>query len=177
MIFDAEHFHIDGLVLIKPKILADDRGYFYESYSKKDLKTIGIDCDFIQDNQALSSKGVLRGLHFQKSPFGQSKLVRATHGKVFDVAVDLRVGSLTYGNHIGVELSDQNHYMLFIPAGFAHGYLVLSTSALFQYKCDTYYHPLSESGIRFDDPSLAIKWPLLDIDFQISIKDASLPYF
>jgi dTDP-4-dehydrorhamnose 3,5-epimerase len=176
MTFDTEHFHIDGLVLIKPKIFGDDRGYFYESYSKKDLKAVGIQCDFIQDNQALSSKGVLRGLHFQQSPYGQSKLVRVTQGKVFDVAVDLRAGSPTHGNYIGVELSDQNHHMLFIPAGFAHGYLVLSESALFQYKCDAYYHPASESGIRYNDPSLSIDWPQLDIDFQISGKDLNLPY-
>ncbi|MEP7321379.1 MAG: dTDP-4-dehydrorhamnose 3,5-epimerase [Saprospiraceae bacterium] len=176
MIFETEHFHIDGLVLIKPKIFGDDRGYFYESYSKKDFKAHGIDCDFIQDNQALSSKGVLRGLHFQKPPYGQSKLVRVTQGKVFDVAVDVRPGSPTYGSHVGVELSDQNHHMLFIPAGFAHGYLVLSASALFQYKCDSYYHPLSESGIRYDDPSIAIDWPPVDIDYQISLKDANLPY-
>lgn len=176
MIFEAEHFHIKGLVLLKPKLFGDERGYFFESYSKKDLISAGIECEFVQDNQAMSSKGVLRGLHFQKDPFGQSKLVRVTQGKVYDVAVDMRKDSTTFGEYVAVELSDENHYMLFIPKGFAHGYLVLSDHTLFQYKCDSYYHPHSEAGIKFDDPKLNIEWPLLELPYHVSNKDLSLPF-
>lgn len=177
MIFEAEHFHINGLVLIKPKIFGDERGYFFESYAKKDLESIGIECAFIQDNQAHSSKGVLRGLHFQKDPYAQAKLVRVTQGRVYDVALDIRHGSPTYGQYAAVELTDTNHHIFFIPKGFAHGYLVLSESAMFQYKCDAYYHPAAEGGIRYDDPSLSIPWPRLDVPYQVSAKDLSLTLF
>lgn len=175
MIFETEHFEIEGPVLIKPKVFSDSRGYFFESFSKRDLTKAGIDCDFVQDNQAYSSRGILRGLHYQNPPHHQSKLVRVSQGKVLDVAVDLRPESKTYGKYIAVELSDQNHSIFFIPSGFAHGYLVLSDTAMFLYKCDNYYAPASEGGIRYNDPTVDIAWPLLDIDFIISEKDLKLP--
>lgn len=177
MKFEAEHFNIKGLVLIKPKIFGDERGYFFESYAKKDLEAAGIQCEFIQDNQAFSSKGVLRGLHYQKESYAQAKLVRVTQGSVFDVAVDIRRDSPTYGQYATVVLSDTNHHIFFIPKGFAHGYLVLSDSALFQYKCDAYYHPAAEGGIRYDDPSLSVPWPSLNTPYQVSAKDLALPLF
>lgn len=166
---------LDGLLLIRPSIFADHRGYFYESYSHKDYRAAGIEADFVQDNQSFSKKGVLRGLHFQNPPHAQAKLVRVTSGAVYDVAVDLRPGSLTFGRYFGVELNDVNQVQFFIPRGFAHGFLVLSASAIFQYKCDEYYHPSSESGLRYNDPAVGIEWPDPGVPIEISTKDLRLP--
>ena len=176
MIFETEYFDIKGPVLIKPRIFADDRGYFFESFSKRDLEKAGIHSEFVQDNQSFSCKGTLRGLHFQHPPYAQSKLVRVSMGSVLDVAVDIRPGSSTYGRYIAVELSDQNHHMFFIPQGFAHGYLVLSDHAVFLYKCDNYYQPTAEGGIKYNDPALKIKWPELGTEFIVSPKDSSYPF-
>jgi dTDP-4-dehydrorhamnose 3,5-epimerase len=176
MIFETEYFDILGPVLIKPRIFADDRGYFFESFSKRDFEKAGIDCEFVQDNQSFSSKGTLRGLHFQYPPHAQSKLVRVSYGRVLDIAVDIRPDSSTYGKYIAVELNDQNHHLFFIPQGFAHGYLVLSDHAVFLYKCDQYYQPTAEGGIKYNDPGINIKWPQLGTGFIISAKDNSLPY-
>ena len=175
MIFETEYFDIKGPVLIKPRIFVDDRGYFFESFSKRDLEKAGIECEFVQDNQSFSSKGTLRGLHFQYPPYAQSKLVRVSMGCVMDIAVDIRPGSSTYGRYLAVELSDQNHHMFFIPQGFAHGYLVLSDQAVFLYKCDNYYQPNAEGGIKYNDPAINIKWPDLDSEFIVSAKDNSYP--
>ncbi len=175
MQFEVETFDVAGLVLIKPRIFGDARGYFFESYSKKDLLNAGIHADFVQDNQSYSSKGILRGLHFQKKPYAQSKLVRVSQGKVFDVAVDIRASSPTFGQYIGVELSDQNHAIFYIPKGFAHGYLVLSETAIFQYKCDDYYAPAAEDGLQYNDPDISIQWPVIDVPIRVSDKDAVLP--
>ncbi|MBK6389787.1 MAG: dTDP-4-dehydrorhamnose 3,5-epimerase [Saprospiraceae bacterium] len=175
MIFEAEYFEVQGPVLIKPKVFADERGYFFESFAQKDLAKIGIDQPFLQDNQAYSHKGTLRGLHFQKNPYAQSKLVRVTSGKVLDVAVDLRKNSPTYGAHVMVMLDAVDHHLFYIPQGFAHGYLVVSDTCTFQYKCDQYYTPASEGGIRFDDPNLKIVWPDLSLDYKVSDRDQHLP--
>lgn len=154
---------IDGVIIVDVKKFGDDRGYFMETYKKSCFCEGGIDCDFVQDNQSSSIKGVLRGLHFQiEHP--QSKLVRVVSGKVFDVAVDLRPNSKTYGKWEGVVLSAENRRQFFVPRGFAHGFLVLSDSAEFCYKCDDVYHPGDEGGIMFNDPMIGIKWPALDGD-------------
>lgn len=162
---------IEGVVILKPKIFEDNRGYFCESYSKRDfdnqLKTI----DFVQDNESKSSYGVLRGLHFQKPPFAQSKLVRVIKGNVFDVAVDIRKGSPTYSEWVGVELSESNHLQFFIPKGFAHGFVVLSDEVIFQYKCDEFYHPESEGGIIWNDSTINIDWKISLNDIILSNKD------
>jgi dTDP-4-dehydrorhamnose 3,5-epimerase len=150
---------IDGLCVITPTIFEDSRGYFMETYNKADLEEIGIDIDFIQDNQSKSKKGVLRGLHSQKN-FPQSKLVRVVRGEVYDVAVDLREGSKTYGKYFGVILSAENKKQFFIPRGFAHGFLVLSDEAEFVYKVDDYYHPNDEAGVLWNDPEIGVAWPL-----------------
>jgi dTDP-4-dehydrorhamnose 3,5-epimerase len=167
---------IDGLLLIEPRIFKDPRGYFYESYSKQRLELHGIHHDFIQDNQSRSTHGVIRGLHYQKEPYAQAKLVRVTEGSIFDVAVDIRPGSATFGKWFGVEISADNFLQLFIPAGFAHGFSVLSDHATLQYKCNQYYHPGSESGIRFDDPDLQIDWRIETEKMVVSEKDSLLPY-
>lgn len=168
---------IKGLLIIEPKVYRDERGYFLESYHQERLKTLGINQDFIQDNQSRSVQGVIRGLHLQKAPFAQTKLVRVTEGSIYDVAVDLREGSATFGSWFGIELSIHNHLQLLIPKGFAHGFSVLSPYATILYKCDTVYHPESESGIRYDDPDLNIDWKV-DLDSAIiSEKDKVLPYF
>lgn len=151
---------IDGLVIIEPKVFGDHRGYFYESYHKEHFLDAGLNPDFVQDNQSLSAKGILRGLHFQKPPHAQGKLVRVIRGSIFDVAVDIRQGSPTYGQWEGVELSDENHRMFWIPPGFAHGFCTLEDNTVVNYKCTDYYHPESEEGIMWDDPDLGIKWPL-----------------
>lgn len=165
---------IEGLRIIKPRIFGDERGYFYESYSAKVYAEAGITDLFIQDNQSFSRKGVLRGLHFQAPPFAQSKLVRVTSGLVYDVAVDLRLDSPTFGQYYGLELSASNHLQFYIPSGFAHGYLVLSETAIFQYKCNQYYQPSAEGGIRYDDQEICISWPPLDCSLEISPKDQKL---
>ena len=149
---------IDGLHIITPAVHGDSRGYFMETYSQRDMEENGIDVDFVQDNQSMSVKGVLRGLHFQKS-FPQSKLVRVIKGSVFDVAVDLRSDSETYGEWYGIELTEENKKQFFIPRGFAHGFLVLSDTAEFCYKCDDFYHPNDEGGLAWNDPEIGIEWP------------------
>lgn len=150
--------HIDGLVIIEPKVFGDSRGYFMETYSQRDMAEAGLDMVFVQDNQSMSTKGVLRGLHFQKS-FPQGKLVRVIKGRVFDVAVDLRSGSKTFGQWYGVELSEENKKQFYIPEGFAHGFLVLSDTAEFCYKCTDFYHPEDEGGLAWNDPEIAVLWP------------------
>ncbi|MFO7669602.1 MAG: dTDP-4-dehydrorhamnose 3,5-epimerase [Bacteroidales bacterium] len=167
---------MEGLLIIEPKVYRDQRGYFLESYHQERLKALGIGYHFIQDNQSRSVKGVIRGLHFQRDPFAQTKLVRVTEGVIYDVAVDLRKGSGTYGSWYGIELSIDNHLQLLIPKGFAHGFSVLSPNATILYKCDTIYHPESEAGIRFDDPELKIDWKVDLASAIISAKDRILPH-
>lgn len=151
---------MEGLCVITPTVYGDVRGYFMESYNRQDMEEHGMYINFVQDNQSMSTKGVLRGLHFQKN-FPQTKLVRVIKGCVFDVVVDLRFGSQTYGKWYGIELSDENKKQLLIPRGFAHGFLVLSDIAEFCYKCDDFYHPNDEGGIAWNDPSIGIEWPHL----------------
>lgn len=167
---------IPGLVIFEPQVWQDNRGYFFESYNQQTFREAGIHTVFVQDNQARSSFGVLRGLHYQLPPYAQAKLVRVTEGSVFDVAVDLREESPCYGQWFGLELNADNKRQLFIPAGFAHGYVVLSETAEFCYKCDNFYSRDHEAGIRFDDPQLNIDW---QIDLQqavLSEKDLRLPF-
>ena len=151
-------YPIQGPLLLKPRLFEDDRGYFFESYNQNNFIASGIDAEFVQDNQSLSSKGVLRGLHFQNPPFAQGKLVRVVSGAVLDVAVDIRPASPTFGQYVAVELSAENKYMMYIPAGFAHGFLTLEDNTLFLYKCTQVYNKESESGILWNDPSLNIEW-------------------
>ena len=168
---------IEGLVIIEPTLFGDDRGYFLESYNKKEFeKAIG-EISFVQDNESKSSKGVLRGLHFQKPPYAQAKLVRCIEGKVLDVAVDIREGSETFGQHVTVELTGENKKQVFIPRGFAHGFLVLSESAIFAYKVDNSYAPTHDAGIRWDDSLLNIQWGVSESDVLVSEEDAKLPFF
>lgn len=154
----VENCEIEGLKIITPEVFGDERGYFAETYRKDQFIEAGIDCEFVQDNQSSSVRGVLRGMHFQKN-FPQAKLVRVIRGRVFDVAVDLREGSPTFGKWFGVELSEENRKMFFIPRGFAHGFLVLSDKAEFHYKCDDFFHPGDDGGLRYNDPAVGIKWP------------------
>lgn len=163
--------------IIEPKIFGDDRGYFMETYSEKDFNKIGPDVKFIQDNESRSQYGVLRGLHYQLPPYAQSKLVRVIHGRVLDVAVDIRKGSPTFGRHIAIELSGENKRQMFVPRGFAHGFVVLSETALFVYKCDNYYAPEYQRGIRFDDPNFNINWQINSKDFILSQKDIDASNF
>ena len=165
---------ISGLITIKPSVFADDRGFFMETYSKKVFADNGINVDFVQDNHSQSTKGVLRGLHFQKPPFAQDKLVRCTRGEVLDVAVDIRPNSPTFGQYESVLLSEENKTMFFIPKGFAHGFLVLSDVADFQYKCSNFYNKESESGILYSDSEINIDWPLSE-NLIISDKDKLWP--
>lgn len=163
---------IPDVFLIKPNVFGDDRGYFIETFRQdKFEEAVGYAVDFIQDNESKSSKGVLRGLHFQKPPYAQSKLVRVIEGKVLDVAVDIRKGSPTFGQYVITQLSADNKHQLFIPRGFAHGFVVLSNTAIFSYKVDNYYAPAHQSGLAFDDPDLNIDWIVSDIDLQLSVKD------
>ncbi len=161
---------IEGVIVVDVKSYGDSRGYFMETYKRPDFVTGGIDVDFVQDNQSSSVKGVLRGLHFQKQ-HPQSKLVRVTRGEVFDVAVDLRPGSATYGKWEGVTLSAENHRQFFIPRNFAHGFLVLSDTAEFCYKCDDVYHPNDEGGLMYNDPTVGVMWPEVDVPLILSDKD------
>lgn len=154
---------IDGVIIVDVRSYGDERGYFMETYKKEDFIKGGIDVDFVQDNQSASVKGVLRGLHYQIH-HPQSKLVRVVEGAVFDVAVDLRKGSATYGKWVGVELSTENRKQLFIPQGFAHGFLVLSERAVFCYKCDDFYHPNDEGGLMWNDTTIGIRWPAMEGD-------------
>ena len=162
---------IEGLYVIEPTVFKDERGYFVETYTQNDMKEAGLDMVFVQDNQSMSTRGVLRGLHFQKQ-FPQGKLVRVVRGKVFDVAVDLRSDSKTYGKWFGVELSAENMKQFYIPEGFAHGFLVLSDEAEFCYKCTDFYHPGDEGGLAWNDPEIGVEWPLEEgVDLIISEKD------
>ena len=162
---------IEGLYVIEPTVFKDERGYFVETYNQNDMKEAGLDMVFVQDNQSMSTRGVLRGLHFQKQ-FPQGKLVRVVRGKVFDVAVDLRSDSKTYGKWFGVELSAENMKQFYIPEGFAHGFLVLSDEAEFCYKCTDFYHPGDEGGLAWNDPEIGVEWPLEEgVDLIISEKD------
>ena len=166
---------IDGVVIIEPRIFRDERGYFFESFSQREFDEKVGHIDFVQDNESMSVYGVMRGLHFQRPPYAQSKLVRCVRGKVLDVAVDIRVGSATYGQHVAVELSEENHRQLFIPKGFAHGFSVLSKEAVFQYKCDNFYHPESDGGISILDDSIGIDWQIPAESAILSKKDTAHP--
>lgn len=161
---------IEGLCVIEPEIHLDARGYFTESYNQKDMQEAGLNVNFVQDNQSGSVKGVLRGLHYQKE-HPQGKLVRVIRGRVYDVAVDIRRESATYGKWFGIELSEENKKQLYIPEGFAHGFLVLSENAEFCYKCTDFYYPGDEGGIAWNDPTLGIKWPEIEGEYQLSEKD------
>ena len=162
---------IEGVVIIEPRIFGDPRGYFFESFSQRDFDAQVRTVRFVQDNESRSCYGVLRGLHFQKPPFTQSKLVRVISGTVLDVAVDIRKGSPTFGKHVAVELSGENHLQFFVPRGFAHGFSVLSDEAVFQYKCDNFYAPQSEGALAWDDPDLGIDWRLPSGSVILSEKD------
>lgn len=168
---------IEGVVVIEPRIFDDARGYFFESYSKRRFDEVVRPIEFVQDNESMSTRGVIRGLHFQRPPFSQSKLVRCVRGAVLDVVVDIRRGSPTYGRHIAVELTGENRRQLFVPRGFAHGFAVLSDEAVFQYKCDNYYHPESEGGISIADHSLGIDWRIDPAEAILSEKDLRNPMF
>lgn len=166
---------IEGVVIIEPRLFKDARGYFFESFNLKEFEQKVRPVNFVQDNESCSSYGVLRGLHFQKPPFAQSKLVRVVQGTVLDVAVDIRRGSPTFGRHVAVELSGDNHRQFFIPRGFAHGFCVLSQTALFQYKCDNFYAPQSEGAVVWNDPELDIDWKVRPQDVILSEKDTRHP--
>ena len=167
---------IPGVVIIEPRIFGDSRGYFFESFSEKNFIEKVAPVKFVQDNESKSCYGVIRGLHFQKPPHAQSKLVRVVKGRVLDVAVDLRKGSPTFGKHVAVELTEDNHRQFFIPRGFAHGFAVLSEEAVFQYKCDEFYHPEADGGIQLCDPSLGIDWRIPFADAILSDKDTKQPF-
>ena len=169
--------HLPGLILIEPRVFEDSRGYFFESFHRERYAEQGINVPFIQDNESKSERGVVRGLHYQLNPYAQAKLVRVVEGSVYDVAVDLRKGSPTFGQWYGVELSGKTKKQLFIPRGFAHGFSVLTDTAVFSYKCDNFYHRDSERSIHFDDPKLAIDWQVEKPDWIVSEKDRSAPMF
>lgn len=165
---------IEGVLIIEPKVFGDARGYFLESFNAKEFaEKTGLNINFVQDNESMSSYGVMRGLHFQNPPFTQSKLVRCVKGAVLDVAVDIRKGSPTYGKHVAVELTEENHRQFFIPRGFAHGFAVLSETAVFQYKCDNYYAPHADGGINILDRSLCIDWRIPTDKALLSEKDTA----
>lgn len=173
--FNFNETKIDGVYIIEPKVFGDNRGYFMESYNKEHFEEAGLNMTFVQDNESKSSKGVLRGLHFQKR-YSQGKLVRVTKGEVFDVAVDLRIGSPTYGHWEGVILNDENKKQFYIPEGFAHGFLVLSDEAVFNYKCTNFYSPEYDGGVMWNDPEINIEWPLYRIEnILLSEKDKVHP--
>ena len=167
--------NIDGVFIIEPRVFSDARGYFFESFSQREFEQKVRKINFVQDNESKSSYGVMRGLHFQAPPFSQSKLVRCVRGRVLDVAVDIRRGSPTYGQHVAVELSEDNHRQFFIPRGFAHGFSVLSETAVFQYKCDNFYHPEADGGISILDSSLGIDWRIPTEHAILSDKDTKHP--
>jgi len=167
---------INGLFEIQPKVFGDRRGYFFECYSERDFNSAGITLPFVQDNQSMSGKGTLRGLHFQKT-HPQGKLVRAIQGQVFDVAVDIRRNSPTVGKWHGVVLSEEKQNQFYIPPGFAHGFLALTEQAIFAYKCTDFYYPEDEGGIIWNDPSIGIKWPDLGMEYNLSDRDKKLPFF
>ena len=169
---------IPDVIIIEPQVFSDERGYFFESFKQNELNEfLGYDVNFCQDNESKSTYGVLRGLHYQEPPFAQAKLVRVIQGSVLDVAVDIRKNSSTFGKHISIELNDQNKKQLFIPRGFAHGFVVLSETAVFAYKVDNYYNEESDRGIAFNDPELGIDWKINNQDLQISFKDKKQPFF
>lgn len=167
---------IEGVYIIEPKVFGDARGYFFEAFSQREFNENVCETVFVQDNQSKSRYGVLRGLHFQKPPYTQAKLVSCVRGKVLDVAVDIRKGSPTFGRYVAVELSDENHRMFFVPKGFAHGFSVLSDIAIFQYKCDNYYAPQSEGAIIWNDPDINIDWHIPATDIILSEKDRKHPF-
>jgi dTDP-4-dehydrorhamnose 3,5-epimerase len=175
MPFQIRTTPIDGLLVIEPKVFADERGFFMESFKASDFAAFGITQDFVQDNHSKSRKGVIRGLHFQRAPYAQGKLVRVTRGRVWDVAVDLRKGSPTFGTWCAVELSADNHLLFWIPEGFAHGFLALEDDTELLYKCTAEYNPTSDGGIRWNDPDIAVVWPQIGVSPLISSKDAVLP--
>ena len=162
---------IEGLLILEPRIFKDARGYFFESFSQREFEEMVGPVRFVQDNESMSTYGVMRGLHFQRPPYTQSKLVRCVSGRVLDVAVDIRLGSPTYGQHVAVELSAENHLQFFISKGFAHGFAVLSETAVFQYKCDEFYHPEADDGISILDGSLGIDWRIPTDKAILSEKD------
>ncbi len=166
---------LPGAVILEPRVFRDERGYFVETFNERTLAALGIDTRFVQDNESCSRRGVLRGLHFQKGPSAQAKLVRVVSGEVFDVAVDLRAGSPTFGRWMGVRLSGDNHRQFFIPKGFAHGFAVLSETAIFAYKCDAFYDPQAEGSIHALDPALGIDWPISPEACTFSPKDLAAP--
>lgn len=167
---------IEGVLIIEPKVFGDARGYFLESFNAKEFaEKTGLNINFVQDNESMSSYGVMRGLHFQRPPFTQSKLVRCVKGAVLDVAVDIRKGSPTYGQHVAVELTEENHRQFFVPRGFAHGFAVLSETAIFQYKCDNFYAPQADGGINILDESLGIDWRIPTDKALLSDKDTKHP--
>ena len=168
---------IEGVKIIEPQVFGDSRGWFVEQYNAERYKAAGITADFVQDNESFSSKGVVRGLHWQAAPYAQAKLVHVIHGAVWDVAVDIRKDSPTYGRHIAQVLSAENRLQLYIPRGFAHGFIVLEDNTLFSYKCDNLYNPQSERGMRFDDPALGIEWPDIGCEIILSEKDRKHPLF
>ena len=167
---------IPDVKLIEPAVFGDERGFFMETYRRNTFKEAGIDVNFVQDNMSSSRKGVLRGLHFQKDPYSQGKLVRVVKGAVFDVAVDLRKGSPWYGKWVGEIISEDNKLSLYIPQGFAHGFCVVSDEAVFHYKCTEFYHPEAEGSLRWDDPTVAVEWPLPDLPKITSPKDEKAPF-
>lgn len=168
---------IKDVLIFEPKVFKDDRGYFFESYNKKIFTKAGISCEFVQDNQSKSSYGILRGLHFQTGQDAQAKLVRVLFGKVLDVAVDIRKNSPTYGQHVAIELSGDNNKQLYIPRGLAHGFIVLSETAIFSYKCDNFYNKNAENGIVYNDPDLNIDWQLPNKDIIVNSRDNSFNRF
>ena len=176
MAFTFEKTKLPGVVIIQPQVFGDSRGYFFESWKKETYEQAGITCEFVQDNESMSTYGVMRGLHFQRPPFTQSKLLRCVRGAVLDVAVDIRKGSPTYGQHVAVELSEENKRQFFITKGFAHGFAVLSDEAVFQYKCDEFYHPEADGGIQLCDPSLGIDWRIPFDEAILSEKDTKQPF-
>jgi dTDP-4-dehydrorhamnose 3,5-epimerase len=167
---------IPDIIIIEPNIFSDERGYFFESFKEKELNNyLGFEINFCQDNESKSSYGVLRGLHYQEFPYAQAKLVRVIQGSVLDVTVDIRKDSPTFGKHMAIELNEENKKQLFIPRGFAHGFIVLSETAILTYKADNYYNKKSEKGIAFDDPKLMIDWKIKKSDYKVSLKDKSQP--
>ncbi len=168
---------IEGLLIIEPRIFKDARGYFFESFSQREFDEKVRPITFVQDNESMSTRGVIRGLHFQRPPYTQSKLVRCVRGAVLDIAVDIRKGSPTYGQHVAVELTEENHRQFFISKGFAHGFAVLSDEAVFQYKCDEFYHPEADGGIQLRDPALGIDWRIPFDEAILSEKDTKHPLF
>ena len=168
---------IEGLLIIEPRIFSDARGYFFESFSQRDFDEKVGHVTFVQDNESMSTRGVIRGLHFQRPPYTQTKLVRCVRGAVLDIAVDIRKGSPTYGQHVAVELTGDNHRQFFISKGFAHGFAVLSEEAVFQYKCDEFYHPEADAGIQLSDPALGIDWRIPFDEAILSVKDTKHPLF